>query len=130
MAGPRLRQFGGLKSPSGKKVPGNFRRVGDHDTRVSLTDLNALVVPRRQLGRSHRWCRPGPVAQGKNLQLGERLLDCSTPSLHMSAFGPKRTSLVAPHMSAFRGKADIAIALRMSAYDQSGRAHGLDPGQC
>jgi hypothetical protein len=25
----------------------------------------------------------------------------------MSAFGPKRTPLVAPHMSAFRGKADI-----------------------
>jgi len=25
----------------------------------------------------------------------------------MSAFGPKRTSLVAPHMSAFGGKADI-----------------------
>src|SRR5215831_6926721 len=27
----------------------------------------------------------------------------------MSAFGPKRTSLVAPHMSAFRGKADMTI---------------------
>jgi len=26
---------------------------------------------------------------------------------HESAFGPKRTSLVAPQMSAFRGKADI-----------------------
>ena len=26
---------------------------------------------------------------------------------HDSAFGPKRTSLVAPHMSAFRGKADM-----------------------
>jgi len=25
----------------------------------------------------------------------------------MSAFGPKRTSVVAPHMSAFGGKADI-----------------------
>jgi len=25
----------------------------------------------------------------------------------MSAFGPKRTSLVAPHMSAFGGKADM-----------------------
>ena len=30
----------------------------------------------------------------------------------MSAFGPKRTSLVAPHMSAFGGKADMAIAMR------------------
>src|SRR5262245_51162537 len=27
----------------------------------------------------------------------------------MSAFGPKRTSLVAPHMSAFGGKADMAF---------------------
>ena len=53
----------------------------------------------------------------------------------MSAFGPKRTSLIAPHMSAFGGKADITIAacllsrsllgvkrtwvsaLQMSAYD-------------
>jgi hypothetical protein len=26
----------------------------------------------------------------------------------MSAFGPKRTLLVAPHMSAFGGKADMA----------------------
>jgi len=29
----------------------------------------------------------------------------------MSAFGPKRTSPVAPHMSAFGGKADISIAV-------------------
>ena len=28
----------------------------------------------------------------------------------MSAFGPKRTSLVALHMSAFGGKADIALS--------------------
>src|SRR5262245_39405557 len=53
----------------------------------------------------------------------------------MSAFGPKRTLLVAPHMSAFGGKADMTgcacllsrsllgvkrtstIALHMSAYD-------------
>src|SRR5262249_36248284 len=53
----------------------------------------------------------------------------------MSAFGPKRTSLVAPHMSAFRGKADMTVcrcplsrsllgvkrtwvvALHMSAFD-------------
>jgi hypothetical protein len=34
------------------------------------------------------------------------------PEWSMSAFGPKRTSLVAPHMSAFGGKADIAIALQ------------------
>jgi len=27
----------------------------------------------------------------------------------MSAFGPKRTSLVAPHMSAFGGKADMTV---------------------
>ena len=53
----------------------------------------------------------------------------------MSAYGPKRTSLVAPHMSSFGGKADITVcgnplsrsrlgvkrtwlfALHMSAYD-------------
>ena len=35
----------------------------------------------------------------------------------MSAFGTKRTSLVAPHMSAIGGKADMAFALQMSAYD-------------
>ena len=35
----------------------------------------------------------------------------------MSAFGTKRTSLVAPHMSAFGGKADIPFALHMSAND-------------
>jgi hypothetical protein len=35
----------------------------------------------------------------------------------MSAFGPKRTSLVAPHMSAFGGKADM---------DQPGRLTNLD----
>jgi len=29
------------------------------------------------------------------------------PVADMSAFGPKRTSLVAPHMSAIGGKADI-----------------------
>jgi hypothetical protein len=27
----------------------------------------------------------------------------------MSAFGPKRTSVVAPHMSAFGGKADMTF---------------------
>jgi hypothetical protein len=31
---------------------------------------------------------------------------CTTNFFRMSAFGPKRTSLVAPHMSAFGGKAD------------------------
>jgi len=31
-------------------------------------------------------------------------------AVHESAFGPKRTSLVAPHMSAFGGKADIRTA--------------------
>jgi hypothetical protein len=30
-------------------------------------------------------------------------------ALHMSAYGPKRTSLVASHMSAFEGKADIGL---------------------
>ena len=30
-----------------------------------------------------------------------------TMPMRMSAFGPKRTSLVAPHMSAFGGEADI-----------------------
>src|SRR5262245_8300713 len=30
----------------------------------------------------------------------------------MSAFGPKRTSLVAPHMSAFGGKADMMFCER------------------
>jgi hypothetical protein len=33
----------------------------------------------------------------------------------MSAFGPKRTSLVAPHMSAFGGKADMTL-MRKSAF--------------
>jgi len=55
--------------------------------------------------------------------------------MHVSAIGPKRTSLVAPHMSAFGGKADMTacgkslsrslsgvkrtclFALHMSAYD-------------
>ena len=36
---------------------------------------------------------------------------------HMSAFGVKRTSLVALRMSAIGGKADMAIALHMSAFD-------------
>ena len=35
----------------------------------------------------------------------------------MSAFGTKRTYLVALHMSAFGGKADITSASQMSAYD-------------
>jgi hypothetical protein len=30
-------------------------------------------------------------------------------ALHMSAYDPKRTSLVAPHMSAFGGKADMTF---------------------
>ena len=33
----------------------------------------------------------------------------------MSAYGTKRTSLVAPHMSAFGGKADITLYLRDGA---------------
>src|SRR5512132_834796 len=40
----------------------------------------------------------------------------------MSAYGPKRTSLVAPHMSAFGSKADMTIALRKPA-----RLGGLSP---
>jgi hypothetical protein len=32
----------------------------------------------------------------------------------MSAFGPKRTSLVAPHMSAFGGKVDIPIQCKQT----------------
>jgi hypothetical protein len=32
--------------------------------------------------------------------------------IQMSAFGPKRTSLVASHVSAFGGKADMTFALR------------------
>ena len=35
----------------------------------------------------------------------------------MSAFGTKRTSLVAPHMSAFGGKADMTFRAAMSAFD-------------
>jgi hypothetical protein len=35
-------------------------------------------------------------------------------AMHVSAIGPKRTSLVAPHMSAFGGKADMVL-LRESA---------------
>ena len=33
-------------------------------------------------------------------------------AVHESAFGTKRTSLVAPHMSAFGGKADMCRATR------------------
>src|SRR5215467_12337693 len=43
----------------------------------------------------------------------------------MSAFGPKRTSLVAPHMSAFRGKADMTVCespLSLSLLGVSGHA--------
>jgi|RhiMethySRZTD1v2_1073278.scaffolds.fasta_scaffold39845_5 hypothetical protein len=42
-------------------------------------------------------------------------------AVHESAFGPKRTSLVAPHMSAFGGKADIALGSSPLAFDPSGR---------
>jgi hypothetical protein len=35
-------------------------------------------------------------------------------ALHESAFGPKRTCLVAPHMSAFGGKADMTLLLIIS----------------
>ena len=59
----------------------------------------------------------------------------SADATHMSAFGPKRTSLAAPHMSAFGGRADMtlcgislsrsllevkqtwAVAAHMSAFD-------------
>ena len=42
----------------------------------------------------------------------------SFAALHESAYGTKRTSLVALHMSAFGGKADITFfALHMSAFD-------------
>src|SRR5215467_12564401 len=44
----------------------------------------------------------------------------------MSAFGPKRTSLVAPHMSAFRGKADMTLS-RESAFDRCG---GISERRC
>src|SRR5262249_19409734 len=37
--------------------------------------------------------------------------------LPMSAFGPKRTSLVAPHMSAFGPKRTSLVAPHMSAFD-------------
>jgi hypothetical protein len=36
----------------------------------------------------------------------------------MSAFGPKRTSLVAPHMSAFGSKADIGDPFRSTRFCQ------------
>jgi len=40
----------------------------------------------------------------------------------MSAFDPKRTSLVAPHMSVFGGKADLTIALPNDRFwEQCGR---------
>src|SRR5262252_7886065 len=38
----------------------------------------------------------------------------------MSAFGPKRTSLVAPHMSAFGGKADVPLGCNCLRLTQSG----------
>jgi len=45
----------------------------------------------------------------------------------MSAFGPKRTSLVAPHMSAFGGKADITVCGNPLSRSLLGvkRGHGL-----
>jgi hypothetical protein len=42
----------------------------------------------------------------------------------MSAFGPKRTSIVAPHMSASEGKADMKIVTALSANQESER--GMD----
>jgi hypothetical protein len=52
-------------------------------------------------------------------------------ALHESAFGPKRTSLVAPHMSAFGGKADIAQISHRSAMAQSRHpCHGAKAGIC
>jgi len=39
----------------------------------------------------------------------DNLLICA--AVHESAFGPKRTSLVAPHMSAFGGKADMPFCV-------------------
>jgi hypothetical protein len=38
-------------------------------------------------------------------------------ALHMSAYDPKQTLLLAPHMSTFGGKADMTFAVRMSAND-------------
>jgi hypothetical protein len=38
----------------------------------------------------------------------------------MSAFGPKRTSLVAPHMSAFGGKADMTTGTCPLSWSLSG----------
>jgi hypothetical protein len=38
----------------------------------------------------------------------------------MSAYGPKRTSLVAPHMSAFGGKADMEMT-SYSTFGKSGK---------
>jgi hypothetical protein len=46
----------------------------------------------------------------------------------MSAFGPKRTSLVAPHMSAFGGKADMTFCGAMSAFDPK-RTLMVDPNR-
>jgi hypothetical protein len=40
----------------------------------------------------------------------------------MSAFGPERTSLVAPHMSALGGKADMTISMSAFAVAIGGKA--------
>jgi hypothetical protein len=40
--------------------------------------------------------------------------------MHESAFGPKRTSLVAPHMSVFGSKADM----EMTSYSTKASKHG------
>ena len=49
----------------------------------------------------------------------------------MSAFGTKRTSLVAPHMSAFGGKADMTFcAAHVSLLTQSGHLRPIDPASC
>jgi hypothetical protein len=46
----------------------------------------------------------------------------------MSAFGPKRTSLVAPHMSALGGKADMPVCARVIAYGKGDRQVNFQPG--
>jgi len=58
-------------------------------------------------GRRDRYsCEGAWTTTGKDL--GPTIIVENGPFANMSAYGPKRTYLVAPHMSALGGKANIA----------------------
>jgi hypothetical protein len=61
--------------------------------------LYVSIRPGRQATLSVHFKSASNPAAAQSLELAQ--------PRRMSAFGPERTSLVAPHMSAFGGKADI-----------------------